>query len=162
MKHFIPGLFLPFTVFLLIFTFTPASALTINYEYDSAGRILTVEHVGVGSLNYRYDASGNITNITILVSGSTIIDSDQDGIGDAWERLYFNDLAVLSALNDYDKDGYSDLWEYLNWKDALVDSKGSSFTPTLANAAGARGYLIGVTSKGFWNLVLPAILHNKK
>lgn len=161
MKHLKSAIFLPF-IALSLLTFTSATALTINYEYDSAGRIITAEHVGVGSISYRYDLAGNITNVTILVNGSTIVDSDQDGLDDAWERLYDNDLTILSAHTDYDHDGYSDLWEYLNWRDALVDSSGSSFNPKLDNAPGARGYLVGVTAKGFWNLVLPAILYNKK
>jgi len=161
MKHLKATFLLPLIIVISLLTFTPASAITIHYQYDTSGQIITVEYVDIGSINYRYDAAGDITDVTILVNGSTLVDSDQDGIDDAWERLYFNDLTVLSAHTDYDKDGYSDLWEYLNWRDALVDSNGSSFNPKIANAPHARGYLVGVTSKGFWNLILPAILHTK-
>lgn len=162
MKHFKPASLLPFIICLPLLIFTSAAALTLHYEYDPAGRIITVQHVGIGSINYRYDVAGNISNVTILVNGSTMIDSDHDGIDDAWERLYANDLTILSALTDDDKDGYSDLWEYLNWRDALVDSNGNSFNPKVSNAPDARGYLVGITSPGFWTLVLPAILHHKQ
>lgn len=144
-----------------LLTFTPVSAMTIHYNYDSAGRITKAEYNGVGSINYRYDAAGNITDVTILVNGNTVVDSDQDGIDDAWERLYFDDLTTLSAQTDYDKDGYSDLWEYLNWRDGLVDANGNSFNPTLKNAPHARGYQVGVSSPGFWNMVLPALVKPK-
>ena len=143
----------------LLLTLIPASAMTIQYEYDSAGRITKAEYTGVGSINYRYDGAGNITDVTILVNGGTVVDSDQDGIDDAWERLYFDDLEILSAHTDYDKDGYSDLWEYLNWRDGLVDANGNSFNPKLKNAPHARGYLVGVSSPGFWNMVLPALIN---
>lgn len=40
-------------------------------------------------------------------------DSDLDGIPDAWEIAYANNLTTLGANSDFDHDGQSDLEEYL-------------------------------------------------
>lgn len=41
------------------------------------------------------------------------VDSDGDGIADAWERLKFGNLAAANASTDADGDGASDVEEYL-------------------------------------------------
>lgn len=132
--------------------------MTIHYDYDATGRVTKAEYDGAGSINYRYDGAGNITEVTILINGSSVIDSDHDGIDDAWELLHRGNLVALAAHTDYDRDGYSDLWEYLNWRDALTDSNGTSFNPVLTNTPGERGYSL---TNSFWNLVMPAILSGK-
>ncbi len=66
-------------------------------------------------------------------------DIDGDGIDDAWELKYFNNLITASAGSDYDHDGYSDRQEYLN---SLVgnDPAGNLYDPTQKNAPGGTGY----------------------
>jgi hypothetical protein len=39
-------------------------------------------------------------------------DSDADGITDAWETFYFNNLTTATAASDADGDGFSDVREY--------------------------------------------------
>lgn len=41
-------------------------------------------------------------------------DSDNDGIADAWERMFSDDLGAMSHLTDLDADGYTDLEEFIN------------------------------------------------
>ena len=40
------------------------------------------------------------------------VDSDNDGIPDAWETRYFTNLTTAGATSDFDKDGFTDLAEY--------------------------------------------------
>jgi pectate lyase len=52
-----------------------------------------------------------------LQSGKAAIDSDWDGMPDAWEHLYFRHNgrgSQTDSSNDYDRDGYTDVEEYLN------------------------------------------------
>jgi hypothetical protein len=56
--------------------------------------------------------SGNLT-----VGFITCPDSDNDGIGDAWEKEMFGDLTTATATSDFDGDGQLDIDEYL----ALTD-----------------------------------------
>lgn len=47
------------------------------------------------------------------------IDSDFDGIADAWEMATFGDLTQANSTSDYDHDGASDLQEFLANTDAM-------------------------------------------
>lgn len=52
-----------------------------------------------------------------LASGTPAIDSDNDGMPDAWEKYYFGNTERGSSYNsssDFDNDGYTDVEEYLN------------------------------------------------
>jgi hypothetical protein len=42
-----------------------------------------------------------------------ITDSDHDGISDAFEMAYVNDLTTMSNSSDFDHDGFTDKGEYL-------------------------------------------------
>jgi Divergent InlB B-repeat domain len=52
---------------------------------------------------------------TVNMRGSSLLseDEDNDGMGDAWERLYFGSLSPTAA-GDFDGDGSSNLQEYLH------------------------------------------------
>ena len=58
-----------------------------------------------------------------LRSGTAPIDSDQDGMPDAWERARGLDPARADGAADRDRDGYSNLEEYLN---VLAAGKGAA------------------------------------
>jgi hypothetical protein len=49
--------------------------------------------------------------VSVMV-GDAIIDSDDDGIDDAWEQEHFSGLGIATAESDYDEDGFPDLHEY--------------------------------------------------
>jgi pectate lyase len=52
-----------------------------------------------------------------LMAGTPAADSDNDGMPDAWEGLYFGNISRGSSTDsnaDLDSDGYTDLEEYLN------------------------------------------------
>ena len=137
-----------------------AATISATYQYDNLDRLEKAEFVGAGysaSFTYTYDDSGNLLNVWIESTGSTFIDTDKDGMDDDWERSYFNNLSTANAITDSDGDGYLDIWEYLNWKEGILDPDGFAFDPTVANAAGGRGYKVGINSS-FWTLMLPAIL----
>lgn len=53
-----------------------------------------------------------------VVAGSVVFlaDSDDDGLGDAWEMQYFGDLSH-DGNDDSDNDGYTDFWENNNQTD---------------------------------------------
>jgi hypothetical protein len=42
-----------------------------------------------------------------------VVDTNTNGVDDAWELVYFGDLSTFSADSDHDFDGFSDLNEYL-------------------------------------------------
>lgn len=55
-----------------------------------------------------------------LASGPVSLDSDQDGMPDAWEQQHFGTTsrgAADDSSGDYDQDGYTDVEEYLNCTD---------------------------------------------
>ncbi len=68
------------------------------------------------------DSQSEVGGFPILASGETLLDTDQDGMPDAWENQYDH----LNAANpedrngDFDGDGYTNLEEYLN---ALVSTR---------------------------------------
>jgi parallel beta-helix repeat protein len=71
---------------------------------------------------------------------AVLADTDQDGIDDAWELLFFGNLTTADATSDYDRDGYSDLQEYLNNLHRHVDPDGNAFDLTRKNKADGEGY----------------------
>jgi pectate lyase len=55
-----------------------------------------------------------------LAAGTPAADGDNDGMPDAWERVYFGSTSRGSSTDsrsDFDADGYTDLEEYLNETD---------------------------------------------
>jgi len=51
-----------------ILLFTLASALfagTVNYTYDTAGRLTKADYGAAGSIAYEYDKAGNLTKRTV-------------------------------------------------------------------------------------------------
>lgn len=148
---------------MILFWFLSSSAVctgaeTVKYNYDVLDRLTDVEYVGKGAVHFLYDKAGSIVNLTILVTGSTIVDTDEDGIADEWEIYYFHTLTAASAISDGDHDGYTDIWEYINWNQGLLDSSNKTFDPLILNSPDSQGYSPDETSAKFWVMMLPAIL----
>ena len=62
----------------------------------------------------------NLGDLTFNVRTDTIrrgVDSNGNGIADAWEILNFGNLTTATAISDFDKDGISDLQEYFDGTD---------------------------------------------
>ena len=129
---------------------TSSITLTGNAIYDNGGGVYSSGTSGaqVDATNvYWGDPSGpyhnplNLDGLGNKVSDHVLFspwdsvdpsDTDQDGIPDAWEQLYFPGtagLVILSATGDYDHDGYSDYQEYLN-----------GTNPTVQDPPGGPGY----------------------
>jgi hypothetical protein len=66
-------------------------------------------------------------------------DRDNDGMPDAWEKLYFpNDLTKLTATGDNDKDGLKDADEYLRDSDPTkTDTDGDGLSDLVETKTGA-------------------------
>ncbi|WP_431157707.1 Ig-like domain-containing protein [Winogradskyella poriferorum] len=88
----------------------------------------------IATADYRYPAT-LAEKYPSLNSGEPYIDSDKDGMPDAWEILTFSDLST-SANTDSDNDGYTNLEEYLNLVDSEflgnVEATGVDLTPNVA------------------------------
>ena len=98
----------------------------------------------------------------VIAVNTPVIDSDNDGIDDAWEIHYFGNLTTANATSDFDKDGYTDLQEYLNQLAKYTDSNGMEFDPTKKNAPNGDGYTGTESNSKFWLLMLPAILSGQQ
>ncbi len=104
----------------------------------------------------------SIVNGAVYV-GVSFIDSDNDGIDDNWEILWFGDLTTASNMTDFDKDGYSDLQEYLNASAGETDPEGNVYNLVVRNSPEGTGFIENISmNKAFWNLILPAILSGRK
>ncbi len=87
-----------------------------------------------------------------------IVDSDNDGIDDAWELLYFGDLTTASSVSDYDRDGYTDRQEYLNQEADVFDPEGNICNPLQHNAPGGQSYN-PKDNQSFWILMMPVLMN---
>jgi hypothetical protein len=75
-------------------------------------------------------SSGGVSG-TASVTVEQITDTDSDGMDDAWEVEYFNDLSQ-GASDDYDDDGYSNLAEF----NADTDPTNALSTPGTSSVVG--------------------------
>jgi YD repeat-containing protein len=84
------------------------AAETVNYTYDTAGRVTAVNY-GFGRITtYSYDATGNL----LRTSDTVVTDTDNDGMADAWELAFFGNRD-RDGTGDFDTDGMSDVAEFL-------------------------------------------------
>ena len=74
----------------------------------------TLDHATGQFSGYAYSANiGWINLATGLTTNSMIyLDTDGDGIGDAWENFYFNGLTLADGTTDHDGDNQPDIQEY--------------------------------------------------
>ena len=116
-------------------TSAPGVATLRGYAYGANIGWIAFENTGNPSVNlvngqlygYAYSASCGWINLgsmtTQAVRTLTIargVDTDGDGIADAWELQHFGNLTTANATSDFDGDGQSDLREYLDGTDPML------------------------------------------
>jgi hypothetical protein len=92
----------------LVSTAAMIHAELIGYTYDSAGRLNAAQYGSGKTASWQFDSAGNLTRTV----NSVIVDSDGDGMEDAWETLHFQNKD-RDGSGDFDEDGFSDLAEFL-------------------------------------------------
>jgi len=96
---------------------------TVSYQYDALHRLTGVTYPDGSVIAYTYDPAGNRTqkvvtavepnNAADAVRSSIDLDSDNDGMPDAWEVANgFNPLDPSDAATDADGDGLTNRQEY--------------------------------------------------
>ena len=83
--------------------------------FDAEGRLMLVRYSSTQTVACAYDAAGNITN---WVQTGTVSepDSESDGLPDAWELVYFNDL-TNTAAGDNNQDTISNVKHFQDGTD---------------------------------------------
>jgi YD repeat-containing protein len=90
------------------------AAESLQYDYDPLGRLVGVRFANGLSLQYVYDDAGNLLAKRI----GAAVDSDGDGMDDAWENAFFQTLARDGSA-DFDRDGANDLAEFMAGTDPI-------------------------------------------
>ena len=106
--RFLRGLGLLFQLALLACLGWRAAGESVTYSYDAVGRLIGADYGNGRSLAYLYDPAGNLLRKSIVA----FVDSDNDGLPDAWEIAHFGDLS-RDGNGDFDHDGMTDRAEYL-------------------------------------------------
>lgn len=103
------------------------------------------------------NTTASLITSTVTMRGSSLLseDEDNDGMGDAWERLHFDSL-TQTASGDFDGDGSTNLQEYLNQtlpKDAssvlyllTLRAPGGSATASPSLASYSSGTTVGLVA----------------
>ena len=92
----------------ILTTTTGGLAESVTYVYDLTGRVIEARYSANRQIKYVYDAAGNL----LAKRFESLLDSDSDGMDDAWEQSFFGSLAQ-SATEDFDSDGFSNLSEFM-------------------------------------------------
>ena len=110
-------------------------AMAQSYRHDSEGRLVETRYDATHHIVYGYDTVGNLTNLSVTGTQAET-DTDGDGMPDAWEWVYFNNL-TNAADGDPNLNGKNNLWEYQNGYDPMdPDSDGDGAPNTDETAAG--------------------------
>lgn len=93
------------------------------FEYDAAGRLGAAVYGAGARIDYRYQLDGSLTNV-VVTGTQAEADADADGLPDAWEWVFFNNL-TNGPTADPNQNGKDNLWEFQNGHDPLdPDSDG--------------------------------------
>ncbi len=116
-------------VLLLLSLLLNSTTYAAKYEYDDLNRLVRVAYNSGQFIEYDYDNAGNILSIDTNeipeppldtdedgIPDETDLDDDNDGMPDEYENQYdfLNPLDASDALADQDDDGFTNLEEYQN------------------------------------------------
>lgn len=87
-------------------------------------------------------------------SGETNPDTNGNGIPDAWELVYFNNLTNVTATSDWDEDGFLDVDEYFAGTDPKDPASLLKATATAQATSGAGGFVVTWLSASNKNYLL--------
>ena len=93
-----------------------------------------------------------LTNVAFTVVGSSStggVDTDGDGIPDAWENVFDLNPLVPSAGLDSDHDGFTDLQEYLAGTDPRDRKSGLRIESVRSSADGAKIAFLAIAGRSY-------------
>ena len=94
----------------LIISLLTCNAFAVSYSYDELGRLIEADYGSNVKVTYQYDAAGNLLS---SVNSSANVDSDNDGLSDAYELANgLNPYNASDATLDSDNDGLTNAEEY--------------------------------------------------
>ncbi len=108
----------------------------ITYHYDSLNRLTNSIYSQGVIASYKYDSAHNVREIKLIQ------DTDDDGLPDYWEMLYFGSLTATDGTSDFDGDGLSDYAEYLAGTDPTDPNSSMSFSGCWGGYSGPSGFNI--------------------
>ncbi len=108
----------------------------VTYEYDSLGRLTNSVYSQGVIATYKYDSAHNVREVKLIK------DTDNDGLPDYWEMLYFGSLTATDGTMDSDGDGLSDYSEYLAGTDPTDPNSSMGFTGGWGGYDGPQGFTI--------------------
>lgn len=62
----------------------------------------------------RHDNDAPMVGVGTVNGGAKLVDTDQDGMPDSWEKIWGLNINVADNNGDLDKDGYTNLEQYIN------------------------------------------------
>jgi hypothetical protein len=127
----------------------------INFENTGAPKLDLKTGKFSGSVYSANCGWISLSNAFAFVQTDTIapgVDTDGDGIADAWELLHFGNLTTANATSNFDGDPATDLQEYL----ADTDPKDASSYLRITNYATAP---TGTTNLLTWTTTLTRLYH---
>ena len=94
-----------------------------SYLLNPSDQLAQVAYSSTNRITLTYDDSGNLASMN-FIGTQTEEDTEPDGLPDAWELVYFNNLSA-KPTDDPNHDGHNNLWEYQHGTDPTnADSDG--------------------------------------
>ena len=94
-----------------------------SYLLNPSDQLVQVTYSSTNRITFAYDDAGNLAAMN-FIGTQTEEDTDGDGLPDAWELVYFNNLSA-KPTDDPNQDGHNNLWHYQHGTDPTnADSDG--------------------------------------
>lgn len=112
-----------FALFALAFAALATICPAQSYSLSFFDQLTQVTYSSTNRITFTYDDAGNLTSMN-FIGTQTEEDTEPDGLPDAWELVYFNNLAA-KPTDDPNGDGRNNLWEFQHGTDPVnPDSDG--------------------------------------